>query len=406
VNAELSVPSDSGDLPFSLRDYKSWDLVRLTQRYLQLLLRLLCEPDSDAGVLLHCISGWDRTPLLISLLRCVVGVRRAASPRAHTRWPRRISLWADGEAHESLSAEQLLFLTIAYDWMLFHHQLPDRMAKGEDVFHFCFHFLEFITSDEFSVHFWDEWIARRRAAPPPRPEPLARPPARSLLSHALAARKEDAAGVGADGTAALCSPPEAAAVAAATATTSSSSTGSAELVDSDADAGGLAAPPAAAMSRSSAPIGIPRARQRPLSSAASSPLTPQHNSGSWHVVDDEELEAMVARQQASADEWKAAAAAAAPSRGEKAPAPAPAPAAAAAGALPADGSREERRRARLLQVQSLFFRVFNAYRSAAQVRATGGSVGGLVDVLASLALRAAGPSETAAPRSETEVSTA
>lgn len=48
-------------------------------------------------------SGWDRTPLFISLLR--------------------ISLWADGEIHQSLSAEEMLYLTVAYDWLLFSHQL-------------------------------------------------------------------------------------------------------------------------------------------------------------------------------------------------------------------------------------------------------------------------------------------
>jgi len=31
----------------------------------------------------------------------------------------RLSLWADGECHTSLSAEEILFLTIAYDWFLF-----------------------------------------------------------------------------------------------------------------------------------------------------------------------------------------------------------------------------------------------------------------------------------------------
>jgi hypothetical protein len=51
------------------------------------------------GVLVHCISGWDRTPLYISLLR--------------------LSLWADGEVHKSLSASDILYLTLAYDWYLF-----------------------------------------------------------------------------------------------------------------------------------------------------------------------------------------------------------------------------------------------------------------------------------------------
>ena len=31
----------------------------------------------------------------------------------------RLTLWADGLAHDSLSAQEMLFLTVAYDWMLF-----------------------------------------------------------------------------------------------------------------------------------------------------------------------------------------------------------------------------------------------------------------------------------------------
>jgi len=50
-------------------------------------------------VLVHCISGWDRTPLFISLLR--------------------LSLWADEVIHQSLCAEEILYLTVAYDWFLF-----------------------------------------------------------------------------------------------------------------------------------------------------------------------------------------------------------------------------------------------------------------------------------------------
>jgi hypothetical protein len=51
------------------------------------------------GLLIHCISGWDRTPLFISLLR--------------------LSLWADGKAHCSLSTKEILYFTLAYDWFAF-----------------------------------------------------------------------------------------------------------------------------------------------------------------------------------------------------------------------------------------------------------------------------------------------
>jgi hypothetical protein len=117
-------------------------IVELTQNYLRLYLTHVADDSTDQaisetgkqlpkGLLIHCISGrhsfyhfmrsllltkghviknkfitscyviigWDRTPLFISLLR--------------------ISLWADGEAHESLTAAEILYLTMGYDWFLF-----------------------------------------------------------------------------------------------------------------------------------------------------------------------------------------------------------------------------------------------------------------------------------------------
>ncbi|XP_033066456.1 myotubularin-related protein 14 isoform X2 [Trachypithecus francoisi] len=107
-----------------------WDLVQQTQNYLKLLLSLV-NSDDDSGLLVHCISGWDRTPLFISLLR--------------------LSLWADGLIHTSLKPAEILYLTVAYDWFLFGHMLVDRLSKGEEIFFFCFNFLKHITSEEFSA---------------------------------------------------------------------------------------------------------------------------------------------------------------------------------------------------------------------------------------------------------------
>ncbi|KAF9974063.1 Myotubularin- protein 14 [Actinomortierella ambigua] len=110
ADADLQLPDEQSDiLGISWKDYKQWDLIELTQNYLR----------------------WDRTPLFISLLR--------------------ISLWADGEIHSSLSAAELLYLTIGYDWFLFNHLLADRSSKGEDIFYFCFYFLKFIYMDDFSL---------------------------------------------------------------------------------------------------------------------------------------------------------------------------------------------------------------------------------------------------------------
>ncbi|EQB76968.1 hypothetical protein CB1_000105026 [Camelus ferus] len=109
---------------------QSWDLVQQTQNYLKLLLSII-NSDDDSGLLVHCISGWDRTPLFISLLR--------------------LSLWADGLIHMSLKPAEILYLTVAYDWFLFGHMLVDRLSKGEEIFFFCFNFLKHIISEEFSA---------------------------------------------------------------------------------------------------------------------------------------------------------------------------------------------------------------------------------------------------------------
>ncbi|XP_015599397.1 myotubularin-related protein 14 [Cephus cinctus] len=132
VDAQIGVPEDSisAQLRINWDQYQVWDLVKLTQNYLKLILRYL--NDSSSGMLIHCISGWDRTPLFVSLLR--------------------ISLWADGAVHTSLNAFQMLYFTIAYDWMLFGHDLEDRLSKGEEIFFFCFYFLKHIHDEEFSVH--------------------------------------------------------------------------------------------------------------------------------------------------------------------------------------------------------------------------------------------------------------
>ncbi|XP_076469261.1 phosphatidylinositol-3,5-bisphosphate 3-phosphatase MTMR14-like isoform X2 [Babylonia areolata] len=109
--------------------YKDWDLVKLTQNYLLALIHLLDKGSS--GLLVHCISGWDRTPLFVSLLR--------------------LTLWADGAIHKSLPPSDILYLTLAYDWYLFGHGLPDRIGKGQEIMYFCFKMLQYISGQQFSV---------------------------------------------------------------------------------------------------------------------------------------------------------------------------------------------------------------------------------------------------------------
>ncbi|XP_050815770.1 myotubularin-related protein 14 isoform X2 [Gopherus flavomarginatus] len=131
VDAPLNIPvSLTRSLNIDWSEYQSWDLVQQTQNYLKLLISLI-NGDDDSGLLVHCISGWDRTPLFVALLR--------------------LSLWADGLIHASLEPAEILYLTVAYDWFLFGHMLVDRLSKGEEIFFFCFNFLKHITSEEFSA---------------------------------------------------------------------------------------------------------------------------------------------------------------------------------------------------------------------------------------------------------------
>ncbi|ALC41083.1 EDTP [Drosophila busckii] len=130
-DANINIPNlgPAADIDIIWPEYREWDLVSITQNYLRATLKYIQEDNS--GLLIHCISGWDRTPLFVSLVR--------------------LSLWADGLIHQSLNALQMAYFTLAYDWYLFGHQLPDRLKRGEDIMFFCFHVLKFITDEEFSI---------------------------------------------------------------------------------------------------------------------------------------------------------------------------------------------------------------------------------------------------------------
>ncbi|CAF0925292.1 unnamed protein product [Rotaria sordida] len=127
-DALFQVPEHlSSRVPTDWSFWKSWNSIDLTKNYFQLILRHL-ETD-EHGLLIHCISGWDRTPLFICLLR--------------------LSLWADGWIHQSLTGTEILYLTLAYDWYLFGHCLPERLLRGEEILYFAFMMLPYLISNEF-----------------------------------------------------------------------------------------------------------------------------------------------------------------------------------------------------------------------------------------------------------------
>lgn len=127
----LAVPFNLPD-PYDWKHYQTWDLIELTQNYIRYMLHLIrSDPDPHGGILIHCISGWDRTPMFVTLLR--------------------ILFWAEGEAHQSLNVDQMLYLCVAYDWALFGHQLGHRLSKRYEIIYFCFYVLQHLLSDEFSL---------------------------------------------------------------------------------------------------------------------------------------------------------------------------------------------------------------------------------------------------------------
>ena len=108
--------------------WTKWSVRELTVNYLRVMMGQLGSSEKKGGVLIHCLSGWDRTPLFVFLLRSLA--------------------WAENLAHKSLGVEEMLYLTLAYDWMLFRHRLADRMARREEVMYFAFYALMFCAIDD------------------------------------------------------------------------------------------------------------------------------------------------------------------------------------------------------------------------------------------------------------------
>uniref|UniRef100_A0A4W4E2I1 Myotubularin related protein 14 n=1 Tax=Electrophorus electricus TaxID=8005 RepID=A0A4W4E2I1_ELEEL len=139
VDAPLTIPvCFSKSLNIDWSEYQSWDLVQQTQNYLKLLLHII-NIDDESGLLVHCISGWDRTPLFVSLLR--------------------LSLWADGAVHASLEPSEILYLTILRQIIMVYHVF----LFSCQIFFFCFNFLKHIVSEKFSVIRKCAYVSERQA---------------------------------------------------------------------------------------------------------------------------------------------------------------------------------------------------------------------------------------------------
>lgn len=128
-------------------EFRSWRWTNLTRRYLRMVLAMLGDVAAGHGsslapsVDLHCISGWDRSAMFISLVR--------------------LSLWADGLVHQSLTESEILFFSIAYDWMFFTHQLKLRLRRKEEVMLFGFRVLKYIADQaEFGFRLGGQLVVR------------------------------------------------------------------------------------------------------------------------------------------------------------------------------------------------------------------------------------------------------
>jgi len=118
-------------------------VVTLLQNYMRYIFYLLRNSDDKSGILIHCISGWDRTPMFVGIIR--------------------ILLWAEGLVHKSLDADQILFLVVGYDWLLFGHQLISRLKEGSQILYFSFWVLQHLLDDEFSL----QWTPGKSEIPKP-----------------------------------------------------------------------------------------------------------------------------------------------------------------------------------------------------------------------------------------------
>uniref|UniRef100_A0A8C2WB33 Myotubularin related protein 14 n=1 Tax=Cyclopterus lumpus TaxID=8103 RepID=A0A8C2WB33_CYCLU len=143
VDAPLTIPMCfTQNLNIDWTRYQSWDLVEQTQNYLKLLLHII-NSDDESGLLVHCISGWDRTPLFVSLLR--------------------LSLWADGAVHASLEPAEILYLTIVLSIAV--SPLIKHVFFLLQIFFFCFNFLKHIVSEKFSAVKKQRYIYGELTAP-------------------------------------------------------------------------------------------------------------------------------------------------------------------------------------------------------------------------------------------------
>ncbi|XP_035232479.1 myotubularin-related protein 14-like isoform X2 [Stegodyphus dumicola] len=138
---DFQLPENDSIVPppkIDFTKYKEWKVVMLTFNYFSLLLNYVTS--TEKAILVQGNRGFDKTPLFITLLR--------------------LSLWADGLIHKSLNPIEMSYLTLAYDWYLFGHDLPKQFDKGYLIMLFCIHSIRYITWLRVSSASSDRWRNR------------------------------------------------------------------------------------------------------------------------------------------------------------------------------------------------------------------------------------------------------
>lgn len=165
-SVSLSSPLLSNDPSSEWRDWKALHSVRLAKLYCRQLMKALGSAaigmplgslfGNVGGILIHCISGWDRTALFASLTRTL--------------------LWAEGIMHAWMSPSQFAYHTLAHDWLLFGHDMGERMALGIQVVVFFMELLPDLTSNRYTLAYY-----LKEGCPPLRHQPRSQEERKSLL---------------------------------------------------------------------------------------------------------------------------------------------------------------------------------------------------------------------------------
>ncbi|KAJ3450462.1 myotubularin-related protein [Anaeramoeba flamelloides] len=125
LSQHLVAPNNDQNAP------KHINFMKLIELYFERMIQILKDPN-ETGLLIHCLSGWDRTPLFISMIR--------------------LSLWADGLLHSHFSAKEMAYFLVSYDWYLFYHRLRRRLQEKAELIHFVVYMMQFLTDSKFSLN--------------------------------------------------------------------------------------------------------------------------------------------------------------------------------------------------------------------------------------------------------------